>query len=132
MEGWEEVPFHLSILPFCHHMSRPFPIVLLGFICLSILCVFELPESLWGLILKGFFVVFIVVLLKAAVNRMILPGTLISAVFFTLAWWSAPAWPMYLFGILMFGVLVMTYKTVETYFGGFGKSAPPPDAEAPD
>jgi hypothetical protein len=100
-------------------MSRPFPIVLLGFICLSILCVFELPESLWGLILKGFFVVFIVVLLKAAVNRMILPGTLVSAVFFTLAWWFAPSWPMYLFGGLMLAVLAMTYKTVETYFGGF-------------
>jgi hypothetical protein len=100
-------------------MSRPFPIVLLGFICLSILCVFELPESLWGLILKGLFVVFIVVLLKAAVNRMILPGTLISAVFFTLAWWFAPSWPMYLFGGLMLAVLAMTYKTVETYFGGF-------------
>ena len=100
-------------------MARPFPLILLGLICVSIICVFELPASLWVLILKGFFGVFILVLLKVAVNKMILPGILFSTVFFSLAWWFSPDWPMYLFGILTLAGLVMTYKTVETYFGGF-------------
>ena len=101
-------------------MNRFLPVVLLLFICFCVLLVLALPETFWGLILKGFFGLCVLVLLKVAYNKMVLPGTCISAVFFTLAWWFAPAWPMYLFLVLMLGALFVTCKTAEIFYRGTG------------
>ncbi len=98
-------------------MNRMLPIVLLAFICVCIVLVFELPGTLTGLIAKGFFGLGILVLLKVAYNKMVLPGTLLCTVFFALAWWFVPEWPMYLFLVLMFGALIVTVKTAENIYG---------------
>ncbi len=98
-------------------MNRMLPVVLVAFICVCIVMVFELPGTLMGLIAKGFFGLGILVLLKVAYNKMVLPGTFICAVFFALAWWFAPEWPMYLFLVLMLGALIVTIKTAENFYG---------------
>ena len=98
-------------------MNRMLPVVLLAFICVCIVLVFVLPGTLTGLILKGFSGLCILVLLKVAYNKMVLPGTFICAVFFALAWWFAPAWPMYLFMVLMLGAVIVTIKTAENIYG---------------
>lgn len=97
-------------------MNRLLPVVLLLFICFCIVLILALPGTFWGLILKGFFGLCALVLFKVAYNKMVLPGTCISAVFFTLAWWYAPSWPMYLFLALMLGALVVTCKTAELFY----------------
>ena len=101
-------------------MNRVLPVVLLLFICLCIVLILALPGTLWGLILKGFFGLFVLVLFKVAYNKMVLPGTCLSAVFFVLAWWFAPSWWMYLFLALMLGALFVTCKTAETFYRGTG------------
>ena len=100
-------------------MTRPLPLLVLALICLPLWAILELPGVLWALIVKSVLGIWILVMLKVATNRMILPGTVLSVVFFCLAWWFAPSLLMYVFGLLMFGSLVNTYKTVEQYFGGF-------------
>ncbi len=97
-------------------MNRVLPVVLLAFICLCIVLVFESPGSLTGLIVKGFFGLCILVLLKVAYNKMVLPGTITGAVFFALAWWFAPSWLMYLFLVLTLGALFVTCKTAEIFY----------------
>ena len=98
-------------------MNRVMPIVLLAMICVCIVPLFELPGTLTGLIVKGFFGFCALVLLKVAYNKMVLPGTLIGTIFFALAWWFAPGWPMYLFLVLMLGALFTTMKTSEMFYG---------------
>ncbi len=100
-------------------MRRPLPFVVLALICLPLWAILELPGAYWALMIKSVLGIWILVMLKVATNRMILPGTLLSVIFFGLAWWFAPSLLMYVFGLLMFGSLVNTYKTVEQYFGGF-------------
>ena len=97
-------------------MNRVLPVVLLAFICVCIVPLFELPGTLTGVALKGFFGLCVLVLLKVAYNKMVLPGTFIGAVFFALAWWFLPAWPTYLFLVLMLGALFVTCKTAEDFF----------------
>lgn len=101
-------------------MNRVLPVVLLAFICVCIIPLFELPGTLTGTVLKGFFGLCVLVLLKVAYNKMVLPGTFIGAVFFALAWWYVPSWPMYLFLVLMFGALFVTCKTAEVFSRGPG------------
>ncbi len=101
-------------------MNRFLPVILLLFICVCIVPLFELPGSLTGLIVKGLFGFCVLLLLKVAYNKMVLPGTLIGTIFFALAWWYAPDWPMYIFLLLMLGALFVTMKTAETYYGKSG------------
>lgn len=98
-------------------MNRMLPIVLLAFICICVVLLFELSGSLTGLILKGIFGFCILILLKVAYNKMMLPGTLLCTVFFGLAWWYALEWPMYLFLVLMLGALFVTINTAGMFFG---------------
>ena len=118
-------------------MNRLLPVALLLFICLCIVLILALPGTFWGLILKGFFGMCVLVLFKVAYNKMVLPGTCISAVFFTLAWWYAPSWPMYLFLVLMTHgrirmtspctllILVMPPIRLREGSGGSSKPIPP-------
>lgn len=104
-------------------MSRALPILLIGVICLSLIPLFALPHHWWGMLVKSLFGLWVLVLLKVAYNKMILPGTLLSALFFSLTWWFAPSWLMFLFGLLMILSIYTTYRTVEIHLGGF-KSDP--------
>jgi len=91
--------------------------VLLAFICMCIIPLFEMPGTMWGVLFKGVFVLISLLLFKVAYNKMMLPGTVIGALFFALAWWFAPDWPMYIFLLLMIGALGVTIKTAEAFTG---------------
>ena len=98
-------------------MNRMLPIVLQMFICGCVVPIFVLPGTLFGLILKGIFGLCILILLRVAYNKMMLPGTFVGAVFFSLAIWFFPSWPMYLFLVAMLGIVFLTWKTAETFYG---------------
>ena len=97
-------------------MNRMLPIVLQAFICVFVVLLLELPGTPAGSILKGFAGLCVLVLLKVAYNKMVLPGTLLGTVFCGLAWWFAPGWPMYLFMVLFLGNLFVTCKTAEAFY----------------
>ena len=101
-------------------MNQTLPIVLQGFICVFVVLALQSPGTTAGMILKGFAGLCVLVLLKVAYNKMVLPGTLLGTVFCGLAWWFAPGWPMYLFIVLFLGNLFVTCKTAEAFYGRHG------------
>lgn len=101
-------------------MNRMLPVVLQAFICVFVVLLLELPGTPVVLVLKGFIGLCGLVLLKVAYNKMVLPGTVLGAVFFGLAWWFAPEWPMYLLTVLFLGNLIVTSKTAEAFYGRSG------------
>ena len=91
------------------------PILLQILICICIGTFMVLHNSIVGFILKGFFGLWVLVLLKVSYNKMMLPGICLGTFFFSLAMWLAPHWLMYVFLSLMLAAIFVTYKTAEAF-----------------